>query len=123
KHPTKRKGNSMEHLNVAQFVGLLVMLLGTAKALGALAQRIGQPAVLGELVAGVVLGRSVLGLVDPQADVLHLFAELGVIILLFEIGLETNLRQLLQVGETATVVALVGVALPFAFGYVVCLML
>jgi Kef-type K+ transport system membrane component KefB len=111
------------HWDVPQFVGLLVVMLGTAKVLGGLAQRIGQPAVLGELVAGVVLGRSVLGLVDPQADVLHLFAELGVIILLFEIGLEANLRQLLQVGGTATVVALVGVALPFVFGYVVCLML
>jgi Kef-type K+ transport system membrane component KefB len=113
----------MGHLDVPQLVGLLVVMLGTAKVLGALAQRIGQPAVLGGLVAGVVLGRSVLGLVDPQADVLHLFAELGVIILLFEIGLETNLRQLLQVGGTATVVALVGVALPFTFGYVVCVML
>ena len=110
----------MEHLNVTQFVGLLVVMLGTAKVLGALAQRISQPAVLGELVAGVILGRSVLGLVDPQTDVLHLFAELGVIILLFEIGLETNLRQLLQVGGAATVVALVGVALPFALGYAVC---
>jgi len=54
---------------------------------------------------------------------LHLFAELGVIILLFEIGLETHLRQLFQVGGAATVVALVGVALPFAFGYAVCWML
>jgi Kef-type K+ transport system membrane component KefB len=54
---------------------------------------------------------------------LHLFAELGVIILLFEIGLETNLRQLLQVGGAASVVALVGVVLPFAFGYAVCWML
>jgi Kef-type K+ transport system membrane component KefB len=113
----------MEHLGVPQFLGLLVVMLGTAKVLGALAQRIGQPAVLGELVAGVILGRSVLGLVDPQTDMLHLFSELGVIILLFEIGLETNLRQLLQVGGAATVVALVGVALPFALGYAVCWML
>jgi Kef-type K+ transport system membrane component KefB len=113
----------MGHVDVPQFLGLLVVMLGAAKALGALAQRIGQPAVLGELVAGVVLGRSVLGLVDPQTDVWHLFAELGVVILLFEIGLETNLRQLLQVGGAAAVVALVGVALPFAFGYAVCRML
>jgi Kef-type K+ transport system membrane component KefB len=113
----------MEHVDIPQFIGLLVVMLGTAKALGALAQRIGQPAVLGELVAGVLLGRSVLGLVNPQTDVLHLLAELGVIILLFEIGLETNLRQLLQVGGAATVVALVGVALPFALGYAVCGML
>lgn len=113
----------MEHVAVPQFVGLLVVMLGTAKALGALTQHIGQPAVLGELVAGVVLGRSVLGLVDPQTDVLHLFAELGVMILLFEIGLETNLGQLLQVGGASTLVALVGVALPFALGYAVCGML
>jgi Kef-type K+ transport system membrane component KefB len=110
----------MGHLEVPQFLGLLVVMLGTARILGALARRLGQPAVLGELVAGVVLGGSVLGLVDPQTDMLHLFAELGVIILLFEIGLETNLRQLLQVGGAATVVALVGVALPFALGYAVC---
>jgi Kef-type K+ transport system membrane component KefB len=113
----------MGHVDIPQCVGLLVVMLGTAKALGALAKRIGQPAVLGELVAGVVLGRSVLGLVDPHTDMLHLCAELGVIILLFEIGLETHLRQLFQVGGAATVVALVGVALPFAFGYAVCWML
>ena len=59
----------MGHVDVPQFVGLLVVMLGTAKLLGALAQRIGQPAVLGELVAGVILGRSVLGLVDPQTDI------------------------------------------------------
>src|SRR5919202_5636873 len=113
----------MGHVDVPQVVGLLVVMLATAKVLGAFAQRIGQPAVLGELVAGVLLGSSVLGLVDPQTDVFHLFAELGVILLLSEIGLETNLRQLLQVGGAATVVALVGVALPFAFGYAVCWML
>ena len=113
----------MGHLDVPQMVGLLVLMLGAAKGLGALAQRIGQPAVLGELVAGVVLGGSVLGLVDPHTDILHLLAELGVIILLFEIGLETDLRQLMQVGGASTLVALVGVALPFALGYAVCRML
>lgn len=110
----------MAHLSIPQFLGLLVVILGTAKLLGALAQRIGQPAVVGELLAGAMLGTSVLGLVDPKLDVLHLLAEIGVVILLFEIGLETNLRKLLQVGGAATVVALVGVALPFALGYAVC---
>ena len=81
----------MGHVDVPQFVGLLVVMLATAKALGAFAQRIGQPAVLGELVAGVLLGRSVLGLVDPQTDVLHLFAELGVI-MGFEALSPINLR-------------------------------
>jgi len=110
----------MQHLDVPQFLGLLVIILATAKLLGALGQWIGQPAVLGELVAGVILGMSVLGLVDPKNEVLHLLAELGVIILLFEIGLETNLRRLLKVGGVSAVVAIVGVALPFALGYAAC---
>lgn len=113
----------MEHLDVPQFLGLLVIMLGAAKLLGALAQAIGQPAVLGELLAGVFLGLSALGFVDPKNEVLHLLAELGVVILLFEIGLETDLRKLLQVGGAATVVAIVGVWLPFALGYAVCRML
>jgi Kef-type K+ transport system membrane component KefB len=110
----------MPHLEVPQFLGLLVVMLGSAKLLGALAQRVGQPAVLGELLAGVLVGPSVLGLVDPGNETLHLLAEVGVVILLFEIGLETDLRRLLQVGGASAVVALVGVAAPFALGYAVC---
>lgn len=106
--------------DVPQFLGLLVVMLAAAKAFGALAQRIGQPAVLGELLAGVVLGTSVAGLVNPKDDVLHLLAELGVVILLFEIGLETDLNKLLKVGGASTVVAIVGVVLPFALGFGVC---
>jgi Kef-type K+ transport system membrane component KefB len=110
----------MGGLDVPQFLGVLVVTLAAAKLFGALAQRVGQPAVLGELVAGVILGTSVLSLVDPKNEALHLLAEIGVVILLFEIGLETDLRKLLQVGGAATVVAVVGVALPFALGYAVC---
>ncbi len=110
----------MGHLDVPQFLGLLVVMFATAKSCGALAKWIGQPAVLGELLAGVILGMSVGGLVDPKNEVLHLLAELGVVILLFEIGLETDLRRLLQVGGAATVVAVMGVVLPFVLGYAVC---
>jgi Kef-type K+ transport system membrane component KefB len=60
------------------------------------------------------------GLVDPKVEVIHLLAELGVAILLFEIGLETDLKQLLSVGSSAAAVAIVGVALPFALGYGAC---
>src|ERR1700733_11224011 len=109
----------MDHLTVPQFVGLLAVVLATAKLLGWLAGRIGQPAVLGELVAGVVLGASVLGLVDSHNEVLHVLAELGVLLLLFEIGLETDLAKLLHVGASSTLVAIVGVVLPFALGYAV----
>jgi Kef-type K+ transport system membrane component KefB len=113
----------MDHLDITGFLGVLVLILGAAKLLGALARQIGQPAVLGELVAGVLLGASVLGVVDSTNHVLHLLAELGVVLLLFEIGLETDLRKLLEVGGTAAAVALVGVALPFALGYGVCRLL
>src|SRR5262245_21890371 len=116
----------MYHLDVPSFLGLLGPLLGAAKLLVRLPQWVGQPAVLGELVAGVIVGASVLGLVnlqdraDPRNDALHLLAEIGVVILLFEIGLETNLGKLLKVGGPSALVALVGVALPFALGYGVC---
>ncbi|MEX2316181.1 MAG: cation:proton antiporter [Pirellulales bacterium] len=113
----------MDHLDLPHFLGLLVAILGAAKLLGAFAQWIGQPAVLGELCAGVVLGGSVLGIVDPKTEVLHLLSELGIIILLFAIGLETDLKKLLKVGGASSVVAIAGVALPFAFGYAVCLLL
>ncbi len=102
----------MHHL-----LGTLVALLVATKLLGALAQRFGQPAVLGELVAGVLLGGSLLGVLDPTEPVLHALSELGVLVLLFEIGLETDLRALVRVGGAATTVALVGVALPCALGY------
>ncbi|MFQ5746653.1 MAG: cation:proton antiporter [Gemmatimonadota bacterium] len=102
------------------FFILIVILVG-GKLFGEIAERRGQPAVLGELVAGVLLGGSVLGLIPepgvPLADVVHVFAEIGVAILLFEIGLETDLKEMFRVGPTASAVALVGVAVPFALGF------
>lgn len=96
---------------------VLAALLATAKMLGALAQRAGQPAVLGELLAGVLLGGSVFGLLDPADPVIHALSELGVIVLLFEIGLHTDLRAMAKVAGTASAVGIVGVVLPFALGY------
>lgn len=111
------------HLDVPAFLGMLVIVLAAAKLLGAIAQRFGQPAVLGELIAGAILGPSVLGVVDPKQETFHLLAEIGVVILLFEIGLETDLRRLLQLGGPAVTVAIVGVVLPFTLGYGFCWLL
>ena len=99
---------------------VLAVILVSAKLVGELAERIGQPAVLGELLAGVLLGPSLFAIVDPAVPWLHLFAEIGVIVLLFQIGLETDLRRMLSVGGAAFTVAVVGVAVPFALGYAVC---
>ena len=113
----------MHHLDLPTFLGVLAVMLGAAKLGALLAQWAGQPAVLGELAAGVVVGTSVLGLVDPRQETLHLLAELGVLILLFEIGLETDLAQLLKVGGVSAMVAVVGVVLPFGLGYAACRLL
>ncbi len=110
----------MEHMTAAQLLAMLVVMLGVAKIGGYLAQRLGQPAVLGELFGGVIAGRSVLGLVDAGNETIHLLSELGVVILLFAIGLETDLVRLFKVGATSLVVAVVGVALPFLLGFCAC---
>jgi Kef-type K+ transport system membrane component KefB len=113
----------MEHgLDVgALFLAFASALIG-AKLFGELAERVGQPAVLGELLAGVLLGSSVLGLV-PLSDAVLELAEIGVVLLLFEVGLETDLQELVGVGAPALAVALAGMLLPFAGGYAVTLAL
>jgi Na+:H+ antiporter len=110
----------VEPVSIPSLFLVLATILVAAKLLGELAERIGQPAVLGELVAGVVLGGSVLGVVPAggaAGEVVHVFAQLGVLLLLFEIGLETDLREMFRVGTASLSVAAVGVILPFALGF------
>jgi Kef-type K+ transport system membrane component KefB len=102
---------------VVSLLASLVVIFISTKVLGAVAQRLGQPAVLGEILAGVLLGGSVLGLVNPADPILAALAEIGVIVLLFETGLHTELQSLVSVGAVATTVGLAGVAIPFALGY------
>jgi Kef-type K+ transport system membrane component KefB len=105
---------------VPQTFIVLALMFAVGKLMGELAERIGQPAVLGELLAGVILGRTLLGIVPAEglgADYIFFLAELGVVLLLFEIGLETDLKQMFRVGPASLSVASVGVALPFLFGY------
>ena len=103
-------------MDVAQFLLALIAIFVAAKLFGELAERLGQPAVLGELVGGMIVGVSGLHLVDPHDATIHLLSELGVILLLFLIGLETDLGKLMSVGGSATAVAIVGVLLPLAGG-------
>jgi Kef-type K+ transport system membrane component KefB len=94
----------------------LVLVWLVAKLAAEGMERIGQTAVLGELLAGVLLGPGVLGLVH-ESEALHALAELGVLILLFEVGLESDLDELLKAGLQAALVAVVGVVLPVVAGY------
>lgn len=96
-------------------------MLVAGKLAAELFERLGQPAVMGELIAGILLGASALGVIptspdDPLTPVIHLLAEVGVVVLLFEIGLETDLRAMARLGAAATAVASVGVVVPFALG-------
>lgn len=104
-------------MGISDVLIALLAIFAAAKLFGELAVRIGQPAVLGEMVGGIVIGVSGLHLIDAHDPLLHVFAELGVILLLFLIGLETDLHRLLSVGGAAGAVAATGVVLPFAAGY------
>lgn len=104
-------------MEIGQFLLTLIAIFAAAKLFGELAERVGQPAVLGELLGGVAVGVSGFHLVDPHDVTVHLLSELGVILLLFLIGLETDLRKLLAVGGPSLAVAVVGVTVPFVLGY------
>ncbi|MGH7752865.1 MAG: cation:proton antiporter [Gemmatimonadales bacterium] len=112
----------MGHSDIAVVLLALAVILAGAKLGGDLATRAGQPAVLGELVAGVLLGNlHLLGVPwfraiasNPSIDVL---AQLGVLILLFGVGLESTVRDMLKVGLPSLLVAVLGVVTPFALGW------
>ena len=103
------------------FAGLALVLVG-AKLIGDVFERAGQPAVLGELLAGIILGNLTLFDVDTftfiaQDPRIALLAEIGVILLLFEVGLESDLVEMARAGLSATLVAIIGVVAPIALGY------
>ena len=97
------------------FLKLLVILL-SAKFFAEVFSRLSIPSVLGEVVAGLIIGPSVLGFVSPDAT-LHLIAEIGILLLLFEVGLETDVGQLVKEGLRSTLVAVTGVVVPGALGF------
>jgi Kef-type K+ transport system membrane component KefB len=109
---------------VAPVVGGLAVLLLAAKLGGELAIRIKQPAVLGELIAGIVLGNLPFGGAAPfhalaENETIEVIAGIGALILLFEVGIESTVGQMLKVGLTSLLVAVLGVVLPFALGWAV----
>lgn len=96
---------------LALFIALLA-----AKLMAELFERIRQPAVVGEILAGIIIGPSLLALVQPT-EIFDALAEIGVIFLLFMVGLETRPSDIFKVGGTATIVAVLGVIVPFIAGW------
>ena len=93
----------------------LAVIIVSAKVFGLLAKKLKAPSVVGEIIAGLILGPSVFGLVG-QSDYLSLLAEIGVVLLMFDAGLETNMKDLLKTGPKALAVACAGVFVPLVGG-------
>ena len=94
----------------------LFIMLAAAKFMAELFERLRQPAVAGEIVAGILIGPSLLNLAVPS-EITNILAEIGVIFLLFTVGLETKPAAIFKVGKTAALVAALGVVLPFVCGW------
>ena len=99
----------------------LAIIIIVAKACGILARHLKAPQVVGMIVAGLLIGPSVLGLVE-QTDFLTQMAEIGVILLMFSAGLETDLKELVKTGPIATLIACAGVAVPLVMGAILYMM-
>jgi Kef-type K+ transport system membrane component KefB len=100
---------------VADVLTDLFVVLLAAKLGDELFRRLGQPGLVGEILAGVLIGPAVLGLAEP-GEVLEVFSELGIVFLLFWVGLETRLSDMREVGRSAALVGALGVVVPFAGG-------
>ncbi len=94
----------------------LLIIFGTAKLLSELFEKFGQPGLVGEILAGVVLGPAVLNWIPPNT-VLDALSELGILFLLFRVGLEVRASELFKVGKVALLVAFTGVLLPLVSGW------
>lgn len=103
----------MEKINL--ILSLLLIIFAT-KIAGTIAVRLGQPAVLGKLISGVILGPAVLGWIVPS-DFIHYFSQIGVLLLMFIAGLETDLEQFRQSWKSSLAVAVGGVIFPLIGGY------
>ena len=99
------------HILLIQIAAILV----AARICGELALRANAPPIIGELCAGIILGPSLFGWIEPNA-VLSFLAEIGIILLLFEVGLETDLERLVKAGPQAAIVAIAGFVMPVVLG-------
>lgn len=105
----------MDHLAGVLFQ--LFVLLAATKIGDEVFKRLGQPTLVGEILAGVIVGPALLGwyAITPETE---LFAQIGAVLLLFEVGVHTRVGDLVRVGGTALLVAILGVVLPFVGGFV-----
>jgi Kef-type K+ transport system membrane component KefB len=105
-------------MDAHNFFLILFLILVSARILGELFARLGIPSVLGEMSAGILLGVSGFGIIDVN-DVIKVLAEIGILLLLFEIGLDTDIHRLRAAGSKSVIVALCGAVFPFTLSTLV----
>ena len=108
--------------NITQILFSLFLIFASAKLLGEVFERFKQSAVIGEILAGVILGPQVFNLIGTS-EIFPVLAQIGAIILLFTIGLQTKVEEMMSVGRTSLIVAFLGVIFPFIFGYLYILII
>lgn len=113
KDDTEKGVGSME---VSEFFLKLLIILLAAKLFAEVFAYLRLPSVLGEVIAGIIVGPSLLSIIVPDAT-LYLLAEIGILLLLFEVGLETDVGQMVKVGVQSFLVAVTGIAVPGLLGY------
>ncbi|AWM09273.1 cation:proton antiporter [Bradyrhizobium symbiodeficiens] len=122
---TGKSSGPSEFLLVAQ----IVLLIAVGRGLGEIMQRIGQPSVIGELLAGIILGPSLFGWIWPEAQaaifpktpeqkaMIDGIAQVGILLLLLLTGMETDLKLVKKVGKAAIAISIAGILVPFACGF------
>ena len=106
-------------MDVHTFLLQLVIILFSARVVGEIFSYFKIPSVLGELVAGILIGPSLFGWVEA-APAIYLLAQIGIILLLFEVGMETDVGRLTKAGVKSSLVAIIGVVFPFFLGFAAC---
>ena len=104
-------------MEVGNLLFYFFIIFASAKLMGEVAVRLRMPPIVGEILAGMILGTYVLGIVDTHNEVLMTFAEIGVIFLMFYVGLEIRVKDLFAVGRTAILVGILGVVIPLILGF------
>src|SRR3989304_997439 len=103
-------------MEASEFFLKLLLIFVSAKVFAEVFAYLKIPSVLGEVVAGIIIGPSLLGIIEPGAT-FYLLAEIGILLLLFEVGLETEVGQIIKVGGQSFLVAATGVIVPAVSGF------
>src|SRR3972149_11903658 len=103
-------------MEASEFFLKLLLIFVSAKVFAEIFAYLKIPSVLGEVVAGIIIGPSLLGIIEPGAT-FYLLAEIGILLLLFEVGLETDVGQIIRVGRQSFLVAATGVIVPAVSGF------